>query len=135
MDRSVGRTELFYLWEKRLRGWDVYDHPIDPELNFYPYLQKYVHQYDSPNTEDDGRHGTWLSGIGDFFQGRNRESEVVVPKTQEPPELKLPVPKPFFGAEETVEFHLLLPQEYRTKHSLMQQILVSMAFCALPVKF
>ncbi len=132
MRKSAERTELFYLWERKLRGWDVFEHPIDPELRFAPCLQKHLHLFNPPDKVDDGRHATWLSGFADIFRG-SKPAEEVAPQSEI--ELRLPEPKPTSGPDEVVEFHLLLPQEYRTKHTLMQQILVTLAFVRYPISF
>lgn len=128
---SADRTKLFYEWEKSLRGWDLYDYPVDPEPSFVPCLKNVVYAvYQAERTADDGRHETLLSRVSGLFKSKAPDQ----PKP-ELPEVRFPGPVALEPADEIVEFHLLLPQQYRSKQSLMQQIVLSLSFVKHPLSF
>jgi len=58
-------TAQFYEWEKRGRGWVLFDGPVDPEPSFYPFFKHYVPPF--PVT-DESRKETLLSLIAGAFQ-------------------------------------------------------------------
>ena len=68
---SDALTKQFYDWEKRGRGWHIFDNAVDLEPDFYPFFGHYV----SPKTFiDDSKRNTLFSKIGDFFKStRNRK--------------------------------------------------------------
>ena len=51
-------TRQFYQWERRGRGWQVFDRPVSPEPPFLPFYGHYVPE--APLV-DDGRKATALS--------------------------------------------------------------------------
>src|SRR5947207_14226097 len=53
-------TEQFRLWERRGRGWEVFDFPVAPEPPFVPFRRHYPQS--NPVT-DDGRRATPLSSL------------------------------------------------------------------------
>src|SRR5689334_2966256 len=60
-------TEQFHAWERRGRGWTVYDQPIGLEPPFYAFQGHY--QPDTP-VIDDGRRPTFLSSLVQKLSGK-----------------------------------------------------------------
>src|ERR1041384_1737891 len=51
-------SQQFYAWEKRGRGWRVFDFPVAPEPPFVPF------QFQAPApVADDGRRPTFISSL------------------------------------------------------------------------
>src|SRR5262249_48161857 len=96
-------TEQFHRWERRGRGWQVFDRPVHPEPPFRPFNGHYL-----PETPvvDDGRRPTFLSS---FVQRLSRalsaqpETPPVIPEPEEEPE-----PEPLVR-EKLVELQTFLP--------------------------
>src|SRR5947207_15324933 len=61
-------TENFYHWEKRGRGWKVWDAPVELEPAFAPF----VHSYFGPLSPaiDDGRKPTRVGSWFEKMKGR-----------------------------------------------------------------
>src|SRR5712691_6298142 len=60
-------TEQFYSWERRGRGWRVWDRAVDIEPAFVPFRFHWAH---GERTElDDGRQPTLLSRLADRIVG------------------------------------------------------------------
>src|ERR1041384_2236591 len=53
-------TARFYDWEKRGRGWQVFEHPTTPEPPFLPF---YADQLPEQPCADDGRKATFISSL------------------------------------------------------------------------
>ena len=52
----------FYRWERRGRGWDVWDYPVELEPPYEPFLHRY-YQVPTSKPYDDGRYHTLVSGF------------------------------------------------------------------------
>ncbi len=132
MFTSVDRTHLFYEWERALRGWEITQYPVDPELRFVPCLKNHPHLLrQNQELQDDGRHETMLSRVSELFGSKQPPA----PPPEEELEISFPEPVELDPASEIVEFHLLLPPEFKSKQSLMQQILLSLSFVRYPLSF
>jgi len=57
-------TEQFYAWERRGRGWDVYEAPVSPEPPFRPFYGHYLPQI---GQLDDGRKPTVIRSFVQFL--------------------------------------------------------------------
>ena len=64
-------TRQFYEWERRGRGWQVFDQPVALEPPFRPFFGHFLPA--TPGAaHDDGRKATFLSNLADgFLKGRN----------------------------------------------------------------
>ncbi|MCC6348384.1 MAG: type IV secretory system conjugative DNA transfer family protein [Candidatus Eisenbacteria bacterium] len=60
-------TEQFYTWERRGRGWRVWDSPVELEPPFAPF--RFHHVSRSPSDLDDGRVSTLWSRLTDRILG------------------------------------------------------------------
>ena len=70
-------TARFYAWEKRGRGWQVWDEPVDLEPAYEPFFH-YCPEL-GPTAFDDGRKPTDLSLLAEkvrsFFVGGDKASD------------------------------------------------------------
>src|SRR3989344_2748185 len=123
-------TEQFYRWEKRGRGWEVWEVPVELEPPFQPFVFHYVPQ--AP-VVDDARKPTFLSSLVDRFKGSSSTS--VVPHV--PPSLNyetvLPSPSPHYGA--FVEMAAVLPSKAQVTPDQAGQFLLALRYAAHPMSF
>lgn len=63
LDRTLRLTTEFFDWEKRGRGWDLFDCPVELEPPFRPFRR----ELSAPRSRDDGRKpttlGTWFANL------------------------------------------------------------------------
>src|SRR5579862_2953833 len=122
-------TEQFYQWERRGRGWQVFDYPVYPEPPFRPFYGHYV-----PQTEvvDDGRKPTLLSS---FVQKLSRklsteqEEPPRIPEAEEEPEPES------LERSSLIEFQTLLPANLNVRRDEFEQFLFGLSLCREPVTF
>ncbi|HLZ17304.1 MAG TPA: hypothetical protein VKQ08_09695, partial [Cyclobacteriaceae bacterium] len=60
-------SEQFHRWERRGRGWQVFDEPVSPEPPFRPFEGHYLPA--SPPV-DDGARPTFLSSLVKRLSGK-----------------------------------------------------------------
>ena len=77
----IERTQAFYDWELRGRGWDLYPHPVPLEP---PFVPPRVRRPPTPPPIDDTKKETWLSSIVASF--RKPAAPAIAPSEEEPPE-------------------------------------------------
>ncbi len=87
---SIGErlTRQFYDWEKRGRGWDLYEFPVDLEPAFEPFTDHFFEQ-PSPAIDDGLRPGLWshlTKTIGSLLASRPVPAQKVPPR--QPPAFK-----------------------------------------------
>jgi len=71
--RSERLTAQFYEWEKRCRGWHVFDAPIDLEPAYHPFFGHFDFEQDHV---DDSKLPSFLGAIGSLFSiGGKRKEE------------------------------------------------------------
>src|SRR6185436_14813468 len=58
----------FYDWERRGRGWNLYDVPVDLEPEFVPF---FFHYTSNTSVIDDGKRPTLVSKLFDFFSSES----------------------------------------------------------------
>src|ERR1035438_7059131 len=99
-------TRQFYEWERRGRGWQVFDQPVALEPPFRPFYGHFISGNPGAGL-DDARKTTFLSNLVDgFFKGRNVDPErVILPEEAEP--------SPTYMEDRTalVEVQVVLPPE------------------------
>jgi hypothetical protein len=117
-------TEAFYDWERRGRGWQVWDKPVGVEPAFVPFRLRGL-----PPGEagfDDGQRPTLLSQVADRLIGainpRNlsrRDASADLDQVPSEPELDC-------GDRECTELRLSLPQECEVSLEAVEQVLVGL---------
>ena len=135
---SASPVEQFYDWEKRGRGWQMWDCHAYLEPPFRPYFR---YQLPPPPPVDDGRHHTfaslmiekanrWWSGQK---SGPEPEVQVIDPGVLavfEEPELP-----PYEDEDGLVELRIVLPPEARVSNDTFSAFLISLAYCSCPLSF
>src|ERR1022692_3397943 len=87
MNRVEALTSQFYAWERRCRGWDLYDYPVELEPTFTPFFFHSVPT--APTTIDDGLRPTLFNSLVKavktaFIPGEKNVSEVSQEKLLDP---------------------------------------------------
>src|SRR5437899_1771762 len=120
-------TEQFRLWERRGRGWEVFDFPVAPEPPFVPFRG---HCPEPSPVADDGRRATLLSSLA------QRLSRKLATDPQPPPASpefeEAPEPE-FLERNALVELHLSLPAGYEPESFV--PFLHSVSLCREPLSF
>jgi len=135
---SASPVEQFYDWEKRGRGWQIWDCPAYLEPPFRPFFR---YQLPPPPPVDDGRQHTFASLM---IEKANRwwSGEKAAPEPQvqvidpgvvavfEEPELP-----PYQDEDELIELQIVLPPEAKVGSDTFSAFLVSLAYCGHPLSF
>jgi hypothetical protein len=133
-EESLSRQ--FYEWERRGRGWRVYDFPVELEPPFRPFFLLEALGF-SPL--DDGRQPTFLSSLADSLRGGSSQSptagndqvaeyEAFVAQADEPLFCR-------YYSEEFVELQLVLPGDLKVIKPAAEQLLLSFSYASNPVSF
>ncbi len=125
---SDALTKQFYDWEKRGRGWHIFDNAVDLEPDFYPFFGHYV----SPKTFiDDSKRNTLFSKIGDFFKSTSepqRNSEATIDE--------IPVTGfPFQDDSPIHTFIISLPKGAKIDTTESLQLLLMLSYTKCPISF
>jgi len=128
-------TSNFYAWEKRGRGWDVYGYPVELEPLFEPFFH-YIPSQTGFEPYDDSRKPTFLSSLVEKI----KESFVGSPKTKEiedyePEFLYDAEPFEFIDDSSIKEICISLPSDSKVTFNSMEQFLLNLSFCSLPLSF
>jgi len=134
-EESISRQ--FYEWERRGRGWQVFDFPVELEPPFCPFY------FFAPNKgpiTDDGRIPTFLSRI---FRGsprpNSRESLESLAKNQAMYQAYIEeADEPEFCGHYHDDFHavqLVLPEGFKGIKSVVEHFLLGFAYAAHPISF
>ena len=122
-------TEQFYRWERRGRGWQVFDAPIYPEPPFLPFQGHYL---PAEPILDDGRKPTLLSSLVQRISHtlfNEPPSAPVTPEIEDEPEPEL------FVRDSLVELQTSLPADLDIPREACDQLLSNLALCREPVAF
>ena len=122
-------TEQFYQWERRGRGWTVYDEPVSPEPPFRPF---YSHYRPETPPVDDGRRSTILSSfVRKLSQTLSTEQAAppVIAEVEEEPE---PVP---LSRGLLAELQTSLPAKLDIGAEAFTQFLRNLSLCREPIAF
>lgn len=130
------RTELlttqFYEWELRGRGWQVWNHPVNLEPPFAPFLG---HRLEPESVVfDDARRPTFFSRLVDrayhLLGGalRTDEESPSRPTVEEPP-------APFVDDSELIELEVLVPSTLRIAAEAAERCLVGLVQTEFPIAF
>lgn len=125
-------TRQFYDWEKRGRGWQLFDYPVLPEPPFAAFRGYYL---PAPSS-DDGRKPTFLSSLAErafawLASSPQREEVKDSPEEIEPSESAVTIA----DYELSHEFQLRLPQTFQSSREAFEQFLLSLAYCTDPIAF
>ena len=118
-------TEQFYEWERRGRGWQVFDEPVFPEPPFRPFYGHFLP--DAPRI-DDGRRPTALSSLFEKFTGKRNDAPAVS-QTEDEPE-----PTPLVRGA-LVEFQALLPDKLDITKEAFDHFLLNLSLCRESIAF
>jgi hypothetical protein len=127
MEQSSSKllTAQFYEWEKRGRGYAVYDTPVRLEPYFVPFFGHFI---DQPYI-DDGKQHTLMSKVKRFFVP---DHTVTIPEIAK----DIPVAYPDDEIEPALSlFSLTLPKGYQAKTDTMEHCVVMLSKCGTPVSF
>ena len=118
-------SEQFQRWEKRGRGWQVFDYPIYPEPPFVPLI--YRSMTEAPAV-DDGRRPTLLSSLF-----RKITAPLPLPDQETEPEDD-PPPTPWVRGP-VAELQLALSEDLGMDREAFENFLNSLALCREPIAF
>ncbi|MGA2147320.1 MAG: helix-turn-helix domain-containing protein [Bryobacteraceae bacterium] len=127
--REQQLTQQFYEWERRGRGWQIFDQPVALEPQFRPFFGHFISG--TPEAAaDDGRKPTLLSKfVSGFVRGRNTLSAA------SPPEDIEPEPTYMDDVVELVEVQAVLPPETKIGKDAAGQFLMSLGDVSRPASF
>ncbi|MCA1622479.1 MAG: type IV secretion system DNA-binding domain-containing protein [Acidobacteria bacterium] len=134
--REESLSRQFYEWERRGRGWEVFDFPVELEPPFRPFFLLGI-----PNIKvtDDGRKPTFFSNL---LEGLRRsppqapalqnnqlaEYQSYLEETNEPDYCR-------YTGDEFTELRLVLPKDQKVTKSVAEHLLLSFSYATNPVGF
>src|ERR1043166_1270719 len=122
-------SEQFYRWERRGRGWQVFDHPVTPEPPFVPFA------FAQPEpVVDDGRRPTVLSSLVQKFSRKLSGGPEAPPVIHEPEEEPEPEPESLERSA-LVKLQISLPRQAEAPDHVFGQFLQSVFPCDEPFSF
>ena len=123
-------TRQFYDWEKRGRGWKVFDRPVALEPPFRPFRGHFLPGIPGA-AADDARKPTFLSNVvAGIFKGRPPGPETVMPSDdEEPPPIYLE------DRAALVEVEAVLPPDTKITKDAAGQFLMSLGDVSRPASF
>lgn len=122
-------TAQFYAWEKRGRGWQVWDYPVELEPPFEPFPGYYL------PADDDARQATRLSTFVERLHGKHTLTE---------PTLDIGVlldaynesePAAYFDDSPITEIQIALPTKGNSNREVAERFLSSLRTARQPVGF
>jgi hypothetical protein len=127
-------TRNFYAWERRGRGWQVWDDPVALEPPFRPFF----HAAGLPTrAPDDGRRPGVLELLSGLF-GRNDRSVEAEPESKVAPAELLEEPLPWSaeaGSSDLVELKVTLPAETEITREAAEHLLLALSSASEPLSF
>jgi hypothetical protein len=128
LTREERITAQFYDWERRGRGWQVWNYPVELEPPFRPFFYHYV---EPGRAVDDARKPTILSSFVDGIFGRS-SAPAPPPPLEEEPESD---PEPFYEDGTTLEFQVALPAGTKVVKEAAERLLTSLTYASRPIGF
>jgi len=123
-------TRQFYEWEKRGRGWQVWERPVAPEPPFRPFFSHFV-LGSFGAAIDDGRKPTFLSNLVDsLLKGGATPGEAATPPDDEEPS-----PDYMEDRAALVEVQAVLPPDTKITKDAAGQFLMSLGDVSRPASF
>ncbi len=114
----------FERWEKRGRGWQVFNQPVYPEPPFVPFSFRAMAE--TPAV-DDGRESTFLSRFARKLARKPTEETPIEPEAE-------PEPTPIIR-DSLVELQLALPADFDAANGVCEYFVNSLDLCREPVAF
>jgi len=123
-------TRQFYEWERRGRGWQVWERPVALEPPFRPFLDHFV-SGGQGTVIDDGRRPTFLSNLVTGLIKRGKDDAVPV----EPRETAEPAPTYLDDDPPLVELQAALAPEIKITKEAAGQFIMSLGDVSRPAAF
>jgi hypothetical protein len=127
-------TEQFYAWERRGRGWQVWDYAVALEPPFVPFIGHYA----APAPVfDDARKPTFLGTLAEKIRARFVEPRNPSDSQSFPPGLTSQWSAPAESGipRGLLEWQISLQPEAKVGKDASEQFLLSLAQCAYPASF
>lgn len=130
-------TKQFYAWERRGRGWQVWNFPVELEPPFRPFFGYYL---PPPPVRDDGRKPTFLSSLVEgLFSRRNNQSQEATESSETIAAIlenfEEPEPDLFFDTSPITEIQIALPADSHITSTQAEQFLLSLKYSVTPISF
>jgi len=128
----------FYLWEKRGRGWQVWDDLVELEPVYEPF---FYHYYPFRPVVDDGRRPTFFSSLFERLRNRltgssgteEQDYTPALPESDFNPELQQP---PVFTDDSALhEMTISLSPEQKVSLDYAENLFLNLSLCSLPLSF
>ncbi len=124
-------TANFYLWEKRGRGWQVWDGPVELE----PPFEQFFHSRSIERSPiDDGRKPGFLKSLFGKLKGASEKSRSLIPSQFIDTDYRL-TPSSFSSSSPLIEISVSLPPDQRVNSEMAEQFLLSLCYCSFPLAF
>ncbi|MCU7933924.1 MAG: type IV secretion system DNA-binding domain-containing protein [Candidatus Thiodiazotropha sp. (ex Dulcina madagascariensis)] len=128
-------TEAFYAWERRGRGWQLSEYPVQLEPHFIPFFS---HIQGSTPVFDDARKPTVISRFMErlrtFFSGT--PSDISAPyQAQEREEEDFLQPFEHIPSDELAELQITLSLDQQISREMMEKLLLSASSFSGPISF
>ncbi len=122
-------TNQFYSWERRGRGWYLFDYPVDLEPPFEPF---FYHARSQPKQYiDDGKRPTGLSWIADVFKDTPKPEPL---EQEEDEDIELdPFPSSAHGPLYCLAVSLPVGRKVRPEEA--EQLLFMLSSSSSPISF
>src|SRR5258706_259196 len=117
----------FYEWEKRCRGWSVFNFPFDLKPPFVPF---FFHAVPPIEHVDDGKRPTLFTRAADLF--KNNSPAPTEKITDIDNEIE---PYPFLDESPLHAVGIALPKGEKIKVAEMEQLLLMLSYSTAPVSF
>lgn len=120
-------TAQFYAWERRGRGWDVYEQSIQLEPPFYPF---FGHKVSAPTVIDDGRKQSFLGRVLEILNPPQEAQEESI-------DLGIPAIQPFINisTEHKIALGIALPKDEKIVIEQIDHLLLMLSITNHPVSF
>lgn len=121
-------TQQFYDWEKRGRGWQVWNYPVVIEPPFRPFF------FYSPTPGpvcDDARTPGLFNSLANLFKSESSEPQVV----DSIPEFLQEIEPDQYQDSDLVEIQIGLPSLAKIKSEVTEQLLLNLSYCSCPTSF
>jgi hypothetical protein len=124
-------TTNFYAWERRGRGWQVFDYPVELEPPFEPFF----HYLPYRPVIDDGRKKTFFGSLARLFTCESRKPSAPEHDNQEDFNESYAeiYPETFEDHSTLVETRISLPRNQKISPEVTEQFLLNLSYCALPL--